>query len=393
VILSLPGRGPKISVWPPLPLPRTRLGQCLALALLLHLWLVLMIGTAPGGSAAPGEGVWGRLNAALTVTLTGPPSPTVEATPQAAPAPIDSGPTGVAPKRRQGGSVRPSQRPTPSPVLEQPGAAELGRWNATPSEQLNGPAPEAAAPEPEPTLRVQDAPPVTVQRLQKPSPPAPSRSNADKATPDLLKSLPAAAPVEAPPAPVPPPPDLRTLPEPEALPARRAPAELPTAVTPPVLQSQPLSAPKAQPQITAPPAPISASPTQPSPPQATPGTAPSSTSTPQPAAPSLVPVLPPVGAPDAGTQRGHDVATPPSASASAPRAPLDLRMPVNGPVARQNGTSVLNLMPHPPDAKAKLSEDMKKAGRGDCRDEHAGAGLLAVIPLAVDTARDKGCKW
>ena len=27
------------------------------------------------------------------------------------------------------------------------------------------------------------------------------------------------------------------------------------------------------------------------------------------------------------------------------------------------------------------------------RDEHAGAGLLAVIPLAVDTARDKGCKW
>jgi len=379
VILALPRRGSTISVWPPLPLPRTRLGQCLALALLLHLWLVLMIGTAPGGSAAPGEGVWGRLNTALSITLTGPPSALVETPPQAAPIPVDSGPTGAAPKRRQGGSVRPVQRPAPSP-----GAAELGRWNATPGEQLNGPVPE-----PEPTIRVQEAPPVSVQRLQKPVLPAPSRSDADnRPAPDSLKSLPAAAPVEAPPAPVPPPPDLRTLPEPEAIPARRAPAELPQAITPPALQSQTLSAPKAQPQVTAPAAPINPGVT----PQVAPGAAPS-TNTSQPAAPSLVPALPPVGAPDAGTQRGHDVATPPSASASAPRTPLDLRMPVNGPIARQGSNSMLNLMPHPPDAKAKLGEDMKKAGRGDCRDEHAGAGLLAVIPLAVDTARDKGCKW
>ncbi|MDY0745521.1 hypothetical protein SNE35_13455 [Paucibacter sp. R3-3] len=392
MILALPRRGPTISVWPPLPLPRTRLGQCLALALLLHLWLVLTIGTAPGGSAAPGEGVWGRLNTALSITLTGPPSPAVETPPQAAPIPVDSGPTGAAPKRRQGGSVRPVQRPAPSP-----GAAELGRWNATPAEQLNGPAPEpeapapvpAAAPEPEPTIRTQEAAPVTVQRLQKPALPAPSRSSTDnKSAPDLLKPLPAAAPVEAPPAPVPAPPDLRTLPEPEAIPARRAPAELPQTITPPALQSQPLSAPKAQPQVTAPVAPINPGVT----PQVAPGAAPSA-NTSQPAAPSLVPALPPVGAPDAGTQRGHDVATSPSASASSPRTPLDLRMPVNRPVARQGGDSMLNLMPHPPDAKAKLGEDMKKAGRGDCRDEHAANGLLAVVPLAVDTARDKGCKW
>ena len=378
MILALRRHGPTISVWPPLPLPRTRLGQCVGLALLLHLWLVLMIGTAPGGSAAPGEGVWGRLNTALTITLTGPPSPQVEAPPQAAPTPIDSGPTGAAPKRRQGGSVRPAQRPAPSPMLEQPGAAELGRWSATPSEQLNGPAPE-----PEATMRVQEAPPVTVQRLQKPALPAPSRGSADKPAPDLLKSLPAAAPVEAPP-------DLRTLPEPEPVAARRAPAEVPIAA--PVVQSVPLSAPKALPNVTAPAAPTGPVATQPSTPQPAPGTTPSGSMTPA-ATPSLVPLLPPVGAPDAGTQRGHDVATPPSASASAPRTALDLRMPVNGPISRQAGNSMLDLMPHPPDAKAKLGEDMKKAGRGDCRDEHAGAGLLAVIPLAVDTARDKGCKW
>uniref|UniRef100_UPI001301FCB8 hypothetical protein n=1 Tax=Pelomonas sp. KK5 TaxID=1855730 RepID=UPI001301FCB8 len=102
---------------------------------------------------------------------------------------------------------------------------------------------------------------------------------------------------------------------------------------------------------------------------------------------------PPVGRPDAGTRVGQDIATPPSASASAPRQPLDLRLPVNGPMSRQAGNSLLNLMPHPPDTQTKMAEDMKKTGRGDCRDQHADKGLLAVVPLVADTARDKGCKW
>ncbi len=53
------------------PWPRaghTTLQRCLWLALLLHLWAVLWLGSAPEGTAPPGQGVQGRLN----VTLRGP---------------------------------------------------------------------------------------------------------------------------------------------------------------------------------------------------------------------------------------------------------------------------------------------------------------------------------
>ena len=103
--------------------------------------------------------------------------------------------------------------------------------------------------------------------------------------------------------------------------------------------------------------------------------------------------MPPAGAPDAGTRLGQDRATPASASASAPRTPLDLRLPVNGPISRQGSNSMLELMPHPPDSKTKLEKSLQDTARGDCRDEHAGAGLLGAVPVAVDTIRGKGCKW
>jgi hypothetical protein len=53
----------------------------------------------------------------------------------------------------------------------------------------------------------------------------------------------------------------------------------------------------------------------------------------------------------------------------------------------------LNLLPPPPERRTPLAEGIDKAGKADCRKAYAGMGPLAVIPLAVDAARDGGCKW
>ncbi|MDP2004936.1 MAG: hypothetical protein Q8K45_04605, partial [Rubrivivax sp.] len=58
--------------WPGgLPMVSPTLARTLLLALLLHVWLVLLLGNAPGGTAQPGQGVGGAIN----VTLRGPASP------------------------------------------------------------------------------------------------------------------------------------------------------------------------------------------------------------------------------------------------------------------------------------------------------------------------------
>ena len=52
--------------WPRVPLRLPSLRKCLVLALLLHALVVLVFGSAPGGSAKPGEGVYGALNVRLS---------------------------------------------------------------------------------------------------------------------------------------------------------------------------------------------------------------------------------------------------------------------------------------------------------------------------------------
>lgn len=99
------------------------------------------------------------------------------------------------------------------------------------------------------------------------------------------------------------------------------------------------------------------------------------------------------GAPDAGSQVGHDVATAPSASASAPPRPLNLALPRSaGPTARRS-PGLLELLPALPDTKSKLEKAVEDTARDDCRKAHADKGILGAIPLALDTARGKGCKW
>jgi hypothetical protein len=114
-------------------LPRPSLKHCLLLAALLHLWLVALVGTTPGGSALPGEGVWSTIQIRL-----GGPGPADSPGRVEAPQPT-GGPVGRAPEARFGGTVREAQ-PQPSP---EPGAAQLGTWAAHPAP---GPTPGAAPP-------------------------------------------------------------------------------------------------------------------------------------------------------------------------------------------------------------------------------------------------------
>ncbi len=116
-----------------------------------------------------------------------------------------------------------------------------------------------------------------------------------------------------------------------------------------------------------------------------------------PAAPTGLPMAAmPSGRPDAGPQVGHDVATAPSAPASAPRLNLELARLRGGELSRQGGAGVLPLLPRPPELPDKLARDIDKAAKADCRKAYQGLGLLAVVPLAVDAVRggkDSGCKW
>ena len=99
------------------------------------------------------------------------------------------------------------------------------------------------------------------------------------------------------------------------------------------------------------------------------------------------------GAPEAGAQRGRDVPTPPSLASSAPRLNLNLPTARGGELSSMGSRGALQLMPRPPEVKSKLAEDIEKAARADCRKAYAGSGLLALGSLAVDAARDKGCRW
>jgi hypothetical protein len=111
------------------------------------------------------------------------------------------------------------------------------------------------------------------------------------------------------------------------------------------------------------------------------------------------PVMPaavgPAGRPDAGSQVGQDVATPPAAATSAPpRLNLQLARPRGGESSRFSPLGVLPLLPRPPELPDKLAGDIAKAAKKDCRTAYQGAGLLAVVPLAAEALRkDSGCKW
>jgi len=102
------------------------------------------------------------------------------------------------------------------------------------------------------------------------------------------------------------------------------------------------------------------------------------------------------GSPDAGSRLGPDLPAPPippTAAASTPaRTPLNLSLP-RGDMSAKRSTGLIDLIPPPPERKSKLEQAVEDATNKDCRKAYAGAGLLAIVPLAVDAARGKGCNW
>lgn len=165
---------------------------------------------------------------------------------------------------------------------------------------------------------------------------------------------------------------IAPTPEPTPLPAAAKP--LPVAPTTQAPAAGTVSAPRAD----APPAGPAAAATQ----------APAGTRPTEPG-----PAVPGSGAPDAGARLGHDVPTPPSLPASAPRLNLELARPRGGEISSFGAKGVLQLMPRPPETKSKLGADIQNAAKPDCRTAYSAMGVAAVAPLAVDAVRDKGCRW
>ena len=102
-----------------------------------------------------------------------------------------------------------------------------------------------------------------------------------------------------------------------------------------------------------------------------------------------------LAAPDAGSRLGHDVATAPSAPASAPRLNLQLNRPRGSELSRGSmAGGALPVLPRPPEVDDKLGRQIEKTAKADCRSAYAAAGLLAVVPLAIEAVRkDSGCRW
>ena len=208
------------------PAPQAeKFSQCLFLAVLLHALLLLWIGTAPGGTARPGDGVWGRLN----VTLAGGTGVESTVRPQATPTPPQQGPVGKGRQERHGGAVRPAEAPQPLPMT--PGAAREGEWASRvpepgeATEALASIAPDAKAPTPSSDIAPKIMAPAQADATQEAAPQAPP--------------APAVAPVPAPAA-VPAPAPLQ-LPELRALDAEALPA--PAALAEPTRSTAVLSAP------------------------------------------------------------------------------------------------------------------------------------------------------
>lgn len=480
----------------PPPAPR-QLQRCLLLALLLHVWLVLMFGNATG-TAAPGQGVWGS----LTVKLLGrsgaqadaPPADSAAGGAQASPDTAERGaralgrtrpqpvpadatstdepsdappstatldlPEGFRPVERQDLATPPPGAPLQLPAPELPSATlnrletrpEAAVTPLSPAASLRTPARPAQLPAPSADL------PATVNRLDA-APAAPATAtlprpadlrtapatnaaavpNADLPRPITRLEAPAAAAATAA---LPRPAELRTAPA--ATPALAPPTALPApvqrleaatadgAAVAPLARSSDLRTPGA---ATAPAAALQGAQDLPAPvrrleaAEAAGGVAPlqaapnARSAAPAPAAASLSelagnlpgqvsapagpargdpnasPFAAPkatAGSPDAGPRLGPDVPPPPSsptAAASAPRAPLNLSLPRGDMTARRGSTGLIELIPPPPERKSRLEQSIEDSTNKDCRKAYSGAGLLAVVPLAIDAARGKGCKW
>ena len=258
------------------------------------------------------------------------------------------------------------------------------------------PTPTPAAPRID---RPAPAPPPAVTEAAAPAP----EPAASQPLPPLQAPLPAAAvapPMAMPePLPVPQPVPMPSLPEALPEPIRRP---EPVEVVPPLPVPAPAPAPVPVPAPAPAPAPVPV----PAPPAPVPAPDPVFAPPPaqQPAPPSTRRVSPGTAAePTTAPSFGGPVLTPngdTGRDSSAPvGAPGEPKLNLSVPGLRRGSSfggaapGVLPLLPPPPERKAKITEELDKAGRADCRNAYSGMGLLAAVPLAVDAVKGNGCKW
>ncbi|PIM50805.1 hypothetical protein CS062_23040 [Roseateles chitinivorans] len=313
--------------------------------------------------------------------------PTPSPTPAPAPTPSPSPPPEPAPAITTLTTPGEAMTTAPTPIAPTREAAPLRP--AVPTDALQAPSPTLQLPErPAPIL---SETPTTVRRIER----APIERSAPVPNPPELKAPAELPPLTAAPTPVP-----RPAPSPTPAPP---PTPAPAAAATPTATAPPAPAPTSPPAPAPSPAPAPATTTPPSaqaaPPQPRTATTPSPTPTPANRVSldgSTTPTTttqPSVGAPDAGARVGHDVATPASTPPNAPKLNLDLNAS-RGPMRpRGSPSGVIQALPKPPEDKDPLAEEMRKAGQQDCRKAYADKGLLAVVPLVRDAARDKGCRW
>lgn len=431
--------------------PQPSLVRFVLLSMLLHVTVVILLGTSQGGSQGRGDGGLDVLDVTLrrqpavpdaglrsgpgTGTTAGRAllRPADEHPPAAAPARSELAPTiepaetsgrvplEPAPPATQGSQAEPEAvPPTPLQAIE-----PLPRIDLRAPQQVDKPlAPPLIAPPPIERLTPPPSPPA----LAAPPDVAPPAIPLVPAAPIERLAAPAAQHELAPPTELAPPlaPALPAAPierlavpaAPHALapPVELAPREAPIVPAP----LDRLVAPRVEHELA--PSPAMAAPNAPPAPVAAPSEAgappveratPSASATPRPAASE-------VAAPASSPARAS-----PAAGAELPRLRLgspgadeDIFKPrrdVAAPAGESGGThidmeavrkrareiaseatgtrGILPALPPPPERKSKESIALEKAIKPDCRTAYAGMGLLAVPALVVSTIGDGGCRW
>jgi hypothetical protein len=373
---ALPINAASRRLWPRASPKTASLEQCLALALLLHVLLIMVIGSRPGGDvrSVRGAGSEGSLSVMLRGTRFDE-SRGLVALPDAA-----------EKEAVRAGSVKaPRMDALPAKAVIDAPAAPKPMVEVPATENVAPPIPNAPDPLPRLTSPEADAPTT-------PGPPLPILQT-DPQPAEL--HVPAVKPAEAKAAPVPVPAAIPAQVEPEVPLPPRVIELSPPVVDQPAQGTAPTIAPKTLAPVEEKPT-VTTSPVAAPTPEA-PQNVPARAAQPQPS-PSPAAGPSPIGdsTVSTGATPNGNVPQSPAQPIPAPSGerPLNLELhPKNGPMQSKSSMGLFPVMPLPPDRKSKLADDIDKSGKSDCKTAYSGAGLLAVIPLAVDAVREKGCRW
>ena len=357
------------------------LRRCVTLALLLHLLVIILFGSAPAGMALRGDGVWGR----LSVSLTGGETPSKVPTASLEAYKAQGEPQRSGGSQREAGSPRamaPQQAtaaPAPREALSpensaQPGDAALPALTAMPELPQPTAMPAAALPA-QSTL----APPTAaLRRLSSESRGRPRVEGAAHLSAIGAAAEQAVQPIS---------PDLPVADSAKPI-APITPARIVTLseiAAPPTSRQEPVQAmaPAASEPVVAKLAPLQ--PLQPLQPLEG-NTLPLSPSG------SLAGTTPQLAGPVAAEAKPSPAAAPPVAT--APLAPrLNLNLPRGGETSRGASQGLLQMLPRPPERPSRLAEEVARAAKKDCRQAYSGMGLLAVVPLVAGAVKGDGCNW